>query len=87
MKINIQGELPPRGKVFKYLLVAMVLIASAAMVNAGSGSTIPHTFSPGTQLKSAECFYQAKRGPFIKRKEGHLELFCRILLNEKRAIY
>ena len=52
MKITIEiSGLPPRGKVYRYLLVALVLLASAALVNAAS---VPHTFTAGSTAKSSE---------------------------------
>ena len=56
MRVRIEFVgLRSKGRLYKYLLVALVLLVSAAVVNADHGSVPPlHTFSAGTPAKASE---------------------------------
>ena len=56
MKITIEiSGLPPRSRIYKFLLVTLVLLASAALVNADHGSVPPlHQFTAGATAKASE---------------------------------
>ena len=52
MKITIEiSGLPPKSKIFKYLIVVLVLAVSAAIVNAAS---VPNTFVTDTLISSSD---------------------------------